>query len=170
MFVLHRTYIVHVCTYIVHARTYIVCVRVLSVFSVFIHRMLDDFAHEMDTTDTKMDGVMKKMAKVMHMSNGMQTFCFVGLLLCLMISFIQTLLNVLHSCQIQSLTVPYCTCFRSTSVDCHRCAGAYPVYSDYTFLCLMITVASRYSMRYLSLFALTLAVFLLQCLPYIVAH
>ena len=35
--------------------------------------MLDDFAHEMDTTDTKMDGVMKKMAKVMHMSNGTRT-------------------------------------------------------------------------------------------------
>ena len=33
-------------------------------------RMLDDFAHEMDTTDSKMDNVMKKMAKVMHMSSG----------------------------------------------------------------------------------------------------
>ena len=33
-------------------------------------RMLDDFAHEMDTTETKMDNVMKKMAKVLHMSNG----------------------------------------------------------------------------------------------------
>ena len=32
--------------------------------------MLDDFAHEMDTTETKMDNVMKKMAKVLHMSNG----------------------------------------------------------------------------------------------------
>jgi len=32
--------------------------------------MLDDFAHEMDTTDSKMDNVMKKMAKVLHMSNG----------------------------------------------------------------------------------------------------
>ena len=33
-------------------------------------RMLDDFAQEMDTTDSKMDNVMKKMAKVLHMSNG----------------------------------------------------------------------------------------------------
>ena len=33
--------------------------------------MLDDFAHEMDTTESKMDNVMKKMAKVLHMSNGM---------------------------------------------------------------------------------------------------
>ncbi len=32
--------------------------------------MLDDFSHEMDNTDTKMDSVMKKMAKVLHMSNG----------------------------------------------------------------------------------------------------
>ena len=32
--------------------------------------MLDDFAHEMETTESKMDNVMKKMAKVLHMSNG----------------------------------------------------------------------------------------------------
>ena len=36
--------------------------------------MLDDFAHEMDTTETKMDNVMKKMAKVLHMSNGKYRF------------------------------------------------------------------------------------------------
>ena len=39
-------------------------------YDTWISRMLDDFAHEMDNTDTKMDNVMKKMAKVMHMSNG----------------------------------------------------------------------------------------------------
>ncbi len=40
--------------------------------------MLDDFSHEMDTTDTKMDSVMKKMAKVLHMSNGKLTvFVFI---------------------------------------------------------------------------------------------
>ena len=32
--------------------------------------MLDDFGQEMENTDHKMDNVMKKMAKVMHMSNG----------------------------------------------------------------------------------------------------
>ena len=37
-------------------------------------RMLDDFAHEMETTETKMDSVMKKMAKVLHMSNGICIF------------------------------------------------------------------------------------------------
>jgi hypothetical protein len=34
-------------------------------------RMLDDFAREMETAETKMDNVMKKMAKVLHMSNGL---------------------------------------------------------------------------------------------------
>jgi len=32
--------------------------------------MLDDFSREMDTTETKMDNVMKKLAKVLHMSSG----------------------------------------------------------------------------------------------------
>ena len=36
--------------------------------------MLDDFAHEMDTSESKMDNVMKKMAKVMHMSSGERKF------------------------------------------------------------------------------------------------
>jgi len=36
--------------------------------------MLDDFSREMDTTETKMDNVMKKMAKVLHMSSGTTTF------------------------------------------------------------------------------------------------
>ena len=36
--------------------------------------MLDDFSREMDTTETKMDNVMKKMAKVLHMSSGMIWF------------------------------------------------------------------------------------------------
>ena len=40
--------------------------------------MLDDFAHEMDTTETKMDNVMKKMAKVMHMSNGRSKFMYIS--------------------------------------------------------------------------------------------
>jgi len=36
--------------------------------------MLDDFSREMDTTETKMDNVMKKMAKVLHISSGTTTF------------------------------------------------------------------------------------------------
>ena len=38
---------------------------------ILFYRMLDDFGQEMENTDHKMDNVMKKMAKVMHMSNGM---------------------------------------------------------------------------------------------------
>lgn len=32
--------------------------------------MLDDFGNEMEVTDSKLDATMKKMAKVLHMSNG----------------------------------------------------------------------------------------------------
>jgi len=47
--------------------------------------MLDDFAHEMDTTDTKMDNVMKKMAKVLHMSNDKRQWCAIGILILIMV-------------------------------------------------------------------------------------
>ena len=43
-------------------------------------RMLDDFSREMDTTETKMDNVMKKMAKVLHMSSGINCFSIYVLL------------------------------------------------------------------------------------------
>lgn len=32
--------------------------------------MLDDFTHEMDSTHSKLDNVMKKLAKVSHMTSG----------------------------------------------------------------------------------------------------
>lgn len=32
--------------------------------------MLDEFGNELETTDSKLDATMKKMAKVLHMSNG----------------------------------------------------------------------------------------------------
>lgn len=32
--------------------------------------MLDDLGHDMDNAESKMDGALKKMAKVLHMSNG----------------------------------------------------------------------------------------------------
>uniref|UniRef100_H3C244 Syntaxin 6 n=1 Tax=Tetraodon nigroviridis TaxID=99883 RepID=H3C244_TETNG len=34
--------------------------------------MLDDFSHEMDNTHSKLDNVMKKLAKVSHMTSGKQ--------------------------------------------------------------------------------------------------
>lgn len=43
--------------------------------------MLDDFRHDMDHTETRMDQTMKKMAKVMHMSNDRRQWCAIGVLL-----------------------------------------------------------------------------------------
>ena len=36
----------------------------------YIGRILDDMGHEMETAETKMDSTLKKMAKVLRMSNG----------------------------------------------------------------------------------------------------
>ncbi|ELT91978.1 hypothetical protein CAPTEDRAFT_183705 [Capitella teleta] len=47
--------------------------------------MLDDFAHEMDNTETKMDNVMKKIAKVLHMSNDRRQWIAIGVLLLIMV-------------------------------------------------------------------------------------
>lgn len=33
-------------------------------------RMLDDFGHEMDNTQSKMENTLSKVAKVMHLSSG----------------------------------------------------------------------------------------------------
>lgn len=32
--------------------------------------MLDDFSHELDSTQSRLDNVMKKLAKVSHMTSG----------------------------------------------------------------------------------------------------
>ena len=53
--------------------------------------MLDDFSREMDTTETKMDNVMKKVAKVLHMSSGKNN----SLKMCLCIIY-KLLLNCLN--------------------------------------------------------------------------
>ncbi|KAJ8299879.1 hypothetical protein KUTeg_021398 [Tegillarca granosa] len=54
--------------------------------------MLDDFHHEMDTTESKLDTTMKKMAKVLHMSNDRRQWCAIfsllGVLLIVIILFI----------------------------------------------------------------------------------
>lgn len=41
----------------------------------FLCRMLDDMGNEMDCTETKLDATMKKVAKVLHISNGEFHFC-----------------------------------------------------------------------------------------------
>ena len=47
------------------------CVFFFSCKGLFVSfRMLDDFGHEIENTESRMDNVMKKMAKVLHMSNG----------------------------------------------------------------------------------------------------
>lgn len=38
--------------------------------------MLDEFGTELENTDSKLDTTMKKVAKVLHLSNGKNTFSF----------------------------------------------------------------------------------------------
>jgi len=38
--------------------------------------MLDEFGNELENTDSKLDTTMKKVAKVLHMSNGEWFFFF----------------------------------------------------------------------------------------------
>ncbi|XP_053573800.1 syntaxin-10 [Bombina bombina] len=43
--------------------------------------MLDDFSHEMDNTQTRMDSVLKRMAKVSHMTSDRRQWCVIIALL-----------------------------------------------------------------------------------------
>lgn len=38
--------------------------------------MLDDFGNELESTESKLDTTMKKVAKVLHMNNGKYFYCF----------------------------------------------------------------------------------------------
>ncbi|XP_059399605.1 syntaxin-6 [Carassius carassius] len=42
---------------------------------------LDDFSHEMDSTQSRLDNVMKKLAKVSHMTSDRRQWCAIGILL-----------------------------------------------------------------------------------------
>ncbi|XP_078100632.1 syntaxin-6 [Sander vitreus] len=46
--------------------------------------MLDDFTHEVDNTQSKMDTVMKKLAKVSHMTSDRRQWCAIGVLLAIL--------------------------------------------------------------------------------------
>lgn len=46
------------------------CLKVFFLKSCSSCRMLDDFSHEMDNTQSRLDNVMKKLAKVSHMTSG----------------------------------------------------------------------------------------------------
>uniref|UniRef100_A0A8C2X9I5 Syntaxin 6 n=1 Tax=Cyclopterus lumpus TaxID=8103 RepID=A0A8C2X9I5_CYCLU len=43
--------------------------------------MLDDFTHEVDNTQSRLDNVMKKLAKVSHMTSDRRQWCAIGVLL-----------------------------------------------------------------------------------------
>ncbi|KAK2906906.1 hypothetical protein Q8A67_005891 [Cirrhinus molitorella] len=46
--------------------------------------MLDDFSHEMDSTQSRLDNVMKKLAKVSHMTSDRRQWCAIGILLAIL--------------------------------------------------------------------------------------
>uniref|UniRef100_A0A667YQX8 Syntaxin 6 n=1 Tax=Myripristis murdjan TaxID=586833 RepID=A0A667YQX8_9TELE len=46
--------------------------------------MLDDFSHEMDNTQSRLDNVMKKLAKVSHMTSDRRQWCAIGVLLAIL--------------------------------------------------------------------------------------
>ncbi|XP_040216177.1 syntaxin-6 [Rana temporaria] len=47
--------------------------------------MLDDFSHELDTTQSRMDNVLKKLAKVSHMTSDRRQWCAIVVLLALLL-------------------------------------------------------------------------------------
>ncbi|XP_015241670.1 syntaxin-6 [Cyprinodon tularosa] len=47
--------------------------------------MLDDFGHEMDHTQSRLDNVMKKLAKVSHMTSDRRQWCAIGVLLLILL-------------------------------------------------------------------------------------
>ncbi|XP_020296072.1 syntaxin-6 isoform X3 [Pseudomyrmex gracilis] len=50
--------------------------------------MLDDFGNELETTDSKLDATMKKMAKVLHMSNDRRQWVAIGVLTAILVFLI----------------------------------------------------------------------------------
>jgi len=47
--------------------------------------MLDEFSHELETTESRMDNAVKKVAKVLHMSNDRRQWIAIGVLLSIMV-------------------------------------------------------------------------------------
>lgn len=46
--------------------------------------MLDDFSHDMDNTQSRLDNVMKKLAKVSHMTSDRRQWCAIGILVAIL--------------------------------------------------------------------------------------
>lgn len=54
-----------------HYSAILPCCEPLELYSVLVcFRMLDEFGNELENTDSKLDTTMKKVAKVLRMSNG----------------------------------------------------------------------------------------------------
>uniref|UniRef100_A0A2D4NT04 t-SNARE coiled-coil homology domain-containing protein n=1 Tax=Micrurus surinamensis TaxID=129470 RepID=A0A2D4NT04_MICSU len=47
--------------------------------------MLDDFSHEVDNTQSRLDNVMKKLAKVSHMTSDRRQWCAIIILLVILV-------------------------------------------------------------------------------------
>lgn len=54
--------------------------------------MLDDFTHEVDNTQSRLDNVMKKLAKVSHMTSDRRQWCAIGVLLAILFVIILLLI------------------------------------------------------------------------------
>ncbi|XP_017763736.1 PREDICTED: syntaxin-6-like [Eufriesea mexicana] len=50
--------------------------------------MLDEFGNELEVTDSKLDATMKKMAKVLHMSNDRRQWVAIGVLTAILVFLI----------------------------------------------------------------------------------
>lgn len=55
--------------------------------------MLDDFSHEMDNTQTRMDSVLKRMAKVSHMTSDRRQWCAIIVLVAALLILLIVLLS-----------------------------------------------------------------------------
>lgn len=48
--------------------------------SASLSSMLDDFSHELESTQSRLDNVMKKLAKVSHMTSDRRQWCAIAVL------------------------------------------------------------------------------------------
>lgn len=80
--------------------------------------MLDEFGSELENTDSRLDTTMKKVAKVLHMSNGTLEHLF-------------RLFVIINSI----------ICFRSSPVDCYNSFIRYPCDCD-TFIYTSLIILS----------------------------
>lgn len=83
--------------------------------------MLDDFGNELENTESKIDSTMKKMAKVLHMNNGIKYIILFRM------AFFHTSILFIIFFFLASFS------FRQTTVDCHRNTFSYFIHCDTSF-------------------------------------